>query len=189
MPKLDTLENSVERKVRGEAKKEIVEPKSFIITKELVKEAKKKAPKLPKFVIDVLKPQIEADDIRYGSEICDPIGLYIRAGEERPNSIIDELRTELRKEQIRQQVVEEHFAFDDMSDEEQREFFENESDFELPDDHPSILTAYEREGIVYDASKEVPTNPDTPLNQTENPPADPPPADPADAPADSPPAE
>ena len=151
MAKLDTLGSSVERRLKGEAKKEVSWPKSIIVTQEN---------------LDDLKFMEKYPKATLGSEICDPVPLYLRQGEKRKNSIIDDLRNELKKEQIKQQVIEDHFKFDKMSNDEKRAFFEQESDFELPDDHPSILTAYEQAGVIYEAQPEYPVNPDTPLNQT-----------------------
>lgn len=152
MPKLDTLGSSVERRLKGEAKKSVSWPKSKIVTQEMLDD--------PDF-------KKQYPNATLGSEICDPVPLFLRQGEKRKDSIIDQLRNELLKEQIKQQVVEEHFQFDKMSDDQKRAFFEAESDFELPDDHPSILTAYERAGVIYEAKPEFPINPETPINQTE----------------------
>ena len=153
MPKMNVLENSVERKVRGERKKEVSWPKSIIVTQEHLddKEFMKKHP-----------------HARLHTEVCDPVPLFLRSGEKREMTLIDTLRNELRKEQIKQQVIEDHYDFDNMTEEQQRAFFEDESDFELDDDHPSILSAYEQAGLVYDAKPEIPTNPETPVNTTEN---------------------
>jgi hypothetical protein len=164
MAKLNTLDSSVERKVRGDKKKEVSWPTSVIVTRDNIEELNLKYDK--KFEI--------------GQEICDPVPLYLRQGEKRKPTIIDELKNELRKEQIKQQVIEDHYEFDKMNAEDQRAFFESESDFELPDDHPSILTAYEQAGLVYDAKPEYPTNEETPVNTTENPPPAPP-AEPSEA--------
>ena len=159
MPKVNSLESSVERKVKGDQKKEVSWPKSIQVTRDHLND--------PAFVK-------KYPNATLGSEICDPVPLYLNKGEKRGNdAIIDEIRLELRKEKIKQDVVMEHFAFDQMSDEQKRAFFEEESDFELPDDHSSILTAYEQAGIIVDAVPEYPTNPDTPLNTTENPPVQP----------------
>jgi hypothetical protein len=157
--KLNQLEHSVERKVRGDAKKEVSWPISIIVTEEHLTD-KAFMEKYP--------------NAKLGSEICDPVPPYLKRGEKRSSdTVLDQIRDELRKEQIKQQVVQDHFNFDAMTPEEKRKFFEEESDFELPDDHSSILTAYEQAGIVVNMVPEVPTNPNTPLNQTENPPKEP----------------
>ena len=149
--RMSSLDQSVERRVRGEAKKEVFWPKSMIVTQEMLDD--------PEFM------EKYPNAVLHG-EIFDPVPLFLRVGEKRAPTIIDQIRNEIRMQQVRQQVVEDHFEFDAMSVEEKRAFFEDESDFELPDDHPSIISAYEKAGLVYGLKDEYPVSKTTPLNQT-----------------------
>jgi len=124
--KLNTLPNSVERKVRGDKRKEVSWPKSIIVTKEMLKDVKfmEKYP-----------------DARLGSEICDPIPIYLRKDEKREPDLIEKIRAEMRREMQEAKQVEEYYAFDKMTPEQQRAFLEDESNFNLPEDSEGdILT-------------------------------------------------